>query len=101
MLAYREALERYAEGKTARNVEILAAATGEDPALVRDACWLAMRADARIDLASLLAFQAWAVAQGFVATAATPAQLWDSSFIAWADSVRRPRSPAPDTPSPR
>ncbi|MGH7713609.1 MAG: ABC transporter substrate-binding protein, partial [Gemmatimonadaceae bacterium] len=89
MLAYREAIDRYLEGKTERNVAILAAATGEEPALVRDACWAAMRADNRIDTTGMLHFQQWAHDRGLVPTLATVAQLWDSTFIAHADSVAR------------
>jgi NitT/TauT family transport system substrate-binding protein len=89
MLAYREAMGRYLEGKTERNVAILAAATGEDPAVVRNACWAAMRADSRIDTTGMLHFQHWAHERGLVPTLATVAQLWDSTFIAHADSVAR------------
>ncbi len=89
MLAYREAMTRYLEGKTERNVAIIAAATGEDPAVVRDACWAAMRGDSRIDTTAMLRFQQWAHERGLVPTLATVAQLWDSTFIAHADSVAR------------
>ncbi len=89
ILAYREAMGRYLEGKTERTVAILAAAMGEDPAVVRDACWAAMRADSRIDTSSMLRFQQWAHERGLVPTLATVAQLWDSTFIAHADSVAR------------
>lgn len=89
MLAYREAIELYSQGKTERNVAILAAATGEDPALLRKACWASMRPDSRIDAAAMMEFQKWTQARGLVPTLATVAQLWDSTFIAYADSVRR------------
>lgn len=89
MLAYREAIVRYLEGKTNRNVAILAAATGETPALVRNACWAAMRADSRIDTTGVLRFQQWTHERGLVPALATVAQLWDSTFIAYADSVAR------------
>jgi NitT/TauT family transport system substrate-binding protein len=89
MLAYREAIGRYSEGKTERNVAILAAATGESPALVRNACWAAMRADSRVDTTGMLRFQQWAHERGLVPTPATVAQLWDSTFLAHADSVAR------------
>lgn len=89
MLAYREAIARYSEGKTARNVAILASATGEEADLVRSACWAAMRPDSRIDTAGMMHFQRWAHERGLVPTLATMAQLWDSTFIAHADSVAR------------
>lgn len=89
MLAYREAIARYLEGKTPRNVDIVTAATGEAADLVRSACWASMRADSRIDTAGMMAFQQWAHERGLVPTLATVAQLWDSTFIAHADSVAR------------
>lgn len=89
MRAYRDAIALYLQGKTPRNVEIMAAATGETPELVRSACWAAMRADSRIDTMSLMNFQEWAHDRGFVPTRATLPQLWDSSFIAYADSMAR------------
>jgi ABC-type nitrate/sulfonate/bicarbonate transport system substrate-binding protein len=86
MIAYRQAIAQYLEGKTPRNVEILANSTGDTPELIRRSCWPAMRADGRIDMASVLEYQRWAKAQGYVETPATPAQIWDSSFVTYADS---------------
>jgi NitT/TauT family transport system substrate-binding protein len=92
MLAYREAVMRYLEGKTDRNIDILVRETGETPELLRQSCWLPMAADGRIKPSSFAMLQKWAVGAGLVETAATPAQFWDSSFVAYADSVfaRRP-----------
>lgn len=87
MVAYREAIGMYREGKTPRNIDILAKATGEEPDLVRASCWIAMRPDSRIDLASILEFQKWALAHGYVSTPASAAQVWDSSFVVWADTI--------------
>jgi len=89
MLAYREAIARYLEGKTPRNVDILTAATGEDRELVQNACWASMRPDSRIDTAAMMDFQKWAQGKGLVPNLATVAQLWDSTFLAHADSVAR------------
>ncbi len=89
MLAYREAIGRYLEGKTPRNVDILTAATGEVRELVQNACWASMRPDSRVDTAALTGFQKWAHGRGLVPNLATVAQLWDSTFIAHADSVAR------------
>jgi NitT/TauT family transport system substrate-binding protein len=89
MRAYREAIARYLEGKTPRNVEIIAKATGETPELVRNACWASMRPDSRIDTASMMDFQRWAQGKGLVPSLATVTQLWDSTFLAHADSAAR------------
>lgn len=87
MSAYREAIALYSQGKTRRNIAILASATGESPQLLEKACWASMREDSRIDTASLMAFQKWAHERGLVPTLATIAQLWDSTFIDQADSL--------------
>lgn len=89
MRAYREAIARYLEGKTDRNVEILAKATGEEPELLRKACWASMRPDSRIDTTAMMDFQRWARSQGLVPSLATMTQLWDSTFLAHADSAAR------------
>jgi NitT/TauT family transport system substrate-binding protein len=89
MMAYREAVARYLEGKTPRNVDILTAAIGEDRELVKNACWTSMRPDSRIDTAAMMDFQKWAQGRGLVTTLASVAQLWDSTFLAHADSVAR------------
>jgi ABC-type nitrate/sulfonate/bicarbonate transport system substrate-binding protein len=86
MIAYRQAVAQYLEGKTPRNVEILVSATRDTPELVQKSCWPAMRADGRIDMANVLEYQAWAESQGYVETPATPAQIWDSSFVTFSDS---------------
>ena len=92
MVAYRKGIKRYREGKTTRNLQILTKAMGEDPDLLKSSCWPTVRENSRINLRSLLTFQQWSKAQGFVPQAATPAQLWDSSFVAYADSVLNYRS---------
>jgi NitT/TauT family transport system substrate-binding protein len=87
MLAYRDAVRLYLQGKTDRNVAIISAAIGDTPEVIRSACWPAMRLDGRIDTASLRAFQDWAVRRGYLDSGIAVSQLWDSSFVAYADSV--------------
>ncbi len=57
--AWRAALARYNEGKTPRNLEILARATRLAPELLARACWPSMPADAALNLESLMAYQHW------------------------------------------
>jgi ABC-type nitrate/sulfonate/bicarbonate transport system substrate-binding protein len=97
MTAYRRGILRYNEGKTPRNVAIVSSSTGLDSAGVADACWPAVRADARLGIASIMDYQAWAVQRGFLRGAATADQLWDSSYVVATDSIvarfRAPTSP--------
>lgn len=81
MRAYRRGLARYAEGATDRNVDIIARATDEEPAVVRAACWLAMPTHARITWATIADFQRWANTEGFMERTVTESQAWDSTFV--------------------
>jgi NitT/TauT family transport system substrate-binding protein len=85
MRAYRRGLTRYLEGKSPRNVQILAEATGEEEAVVRNACWLSMPAHARIAWPTIVEFQQWAVTEGLMERTVTAAQAWDSSFVVATD----------------
>jgi len=87
VIAYRRAIARYLEGKTPANVDVIARVTGDTPELVRQSCWPSMRRNGRIDLASVLDFERWLQQKGVMPVPPTPAQLWDSSFVAYADSV--------------
>lgn len=84
MLAYLKAVQQYNEGKTDRNVEILAKYTKLDPALVKRMCWPTIKADGAVNLDSVLDFQKWAQSKGLVKTPVTAEQLYDPSFARYA-----------------
>jgi NitT/TauT family transport system substrate-binding protein len=81
MHAYLKAVRKYNEGKTARNLEILAQYTKLDKELLTAACWMAMRSDGWVNTQSLLEFQSWAAKKGLLDYSATENQLWDPRFI--------------------
>jgi len=81
MVAYLDAVARYSEGPTPRNVEIIAAVTGEKPELVKKACWPSQSSDGRLRLQDIEDEQRWALAHGYIKKAATAEQFWDSSFV--------------------
>lgn len=87
MAAYRRGVARFLEGKTAENIAVLAPIFGMTPEALAAACWPFMRADGRINLESLLEFQAWGVRRGHLDRALNAAELWDSSFVVAADSI--------------
>jgi NitT/TauT family transport system substrate-binding protein len=87
IVAYRRAIRKFLEGKTAENVALLAKETGDTPELVRQSCWTPLHPDGRIDLATVQDYQTWLKDKGLVPVAATPAQMWDSTFVVYADSV--------------
>ena len=87
MVAYFEAVQRYNQGKTDRNVEILAKYTRLDQELLRQACWVPMREDGQINLQSVLDFQVWALKKGFIDRTVTEDEFWDPSFVEHANQV--------------
>jgi hypothetical protein len=90
MRAYRRGIERYNDGKTDRNVAIIAKATGEEPEVIRSACWVAFQKDSRINWASIDAFQAFAGTEGQLERPVPQAQAWDSTFLVASDGVALP-----------
>jgi NitT/TauT family transport system substrate-binding protein len=93
MTAYLKALRQYKEGKTERNVEIVAKHTELDPALLKQACWPSIHADGQINVQSVLDFQAWAAEKGFLDSPITADQFWDPSFIEQANEDLGDASP--------
>jgi NitT/TauT family transport system substrate-binding protein len=90
LVAYLKGVRKFNEGKTDRNVEIIAQHTKLEPELVRRLCWTAIHNDGRINVDALLSFQAWGVAKGLVAQPVTAEQLWDPEFAAYADKQLGP-----------
>lgn len=81
MVAYLKAVAFYNQGKTDRNVEIIAKYTQLTPEEVKAACWMSMRSDGSVDLAGMAGFQDWAIAKGLMDTRVSNEQLWDPQFI--------------------
>jgi NitT/TauT family transport system substrate-binding protein len=86
MTAYLKAVRQYNQGKTERNLDIVAKHTGLDRELLRQACWPVIRDDGRINVQSLLDFQSWAQKKGLVDAPVTPDQLWETSFVEQANA---------------
>lgn len=81
LAAYLKGIIQYNEGKTARNLEIMAEATSESVELLEVACWIAIPLDGRIDFSSVEAFQQWSIEQEQLDAAITEEQFWDSSVL--------------------
>ena len=81
LAAYLKGIHQYNEGKTDRNLEILAEATGEDTDLLKESCWPSIREDGAIDFAGVDGFQQWSVEQGQLDAAVTEEQFWDPSLL--------------------
>ena len=87
MVAYLKAVRQYNQGKTDRNLDIIAKYTQLDRALLGQACWQFIRNDGHIDIPSLVHFQAWAVKNKSLEAAIPPEVFWDQRFIDYANQV--------------
>ena len=87
MSAYLKAVRQLNQGKTKRNLEILAEQTGLEQAFLEEACWPTIRNDGSINSASVLDFQDWASRSGLVEEPITEAQFWDFSFVEYANEL--------------
>jgi NitT/TauT family transport system substrate-binding protein len=81
MAAYLQGVRQYNEGATDRNVEILAEPLQLNPDLLRQMCWLPIRADGSINTQNVLDFEEWAVARGYLDASVAPEAFWDGRFI--------------------
>jgi len=87
MIAYLKGVRQYNQGKTDRNVEILAKYTQMTPEEVKQSCWIAIRNDGKIDPAVMTGFQDWATARGFQVGLVPPEKLLDMSFVEYANQA--------------
>ena len=84
MVAYLHAVQQYNEGKTDRNVEIMAKYIQLDPELIREMCWPALRDDGHLNVESVLDFQNWAIEKKFMEQPVTAEQFWNGRFVEYA-----------------
>jgi NitT/TauT family transport system substrate-binding protein len=87
MVAYQQAVRQYNQGKTDRNVALLAEHTGLDPALITELCWPAASDHGRIFIDGILDFQAWAFDRGLLDQIVPVEQFWDPRFVAYANEM--------------
>jgi NitT/TauT family transport system substrate-binding protein len=87
MVAYLRGVRQYNEGKTKRNLEILAESSGLDEELLQAACWFYIYDDGHVNVQSLLDFQEWAVGKGYLDSVVPEEQFYDPSFIDYANQA--------------
>ena len=87
MVGYFKGVHQYNQGKTDRNLEIIAKYTRLDKPLLEKACWPQFRNDGRMNIQSIKDFQDWAVAKGYLDRALPEEAFMDSSFIEYANQV--------------
>lgn len=79
--AYLQGIAQFKEGKTPRNIEILAAATKLEPALLARVCWPSFADNGQSDAELLSRYSEWATEQGMVDRALRPEELYEPRFI--------------------
>ena len=85
LTAYLQAIRQYNQGKTDRNLEILAKYTKLPTDLLQQLCWPSMHDDGSTDLTGLMEFQQWAVDKGLLSKVAGEDVIWDPRFTAAAN----------------
>lgn len=81
MVAYLKAVRQYQQGKTDRNIEIVAKFTQLEPDLLKEMCWPAIQTSGEVNIESVLDFQQWAISAGYQETALTAEQIYDPRFV--------------------
>lgn len=81
LMGYLEAVHQYNQGKTERNVAILAEQTELDPDVVRRACWVPVRDDCTMIVESIVEYEKWAVEQKLLDQVVPAEKFWDPSLL--------------------
>ncbi len=81
LAAYLRGLQKYNEGKTDENLQVLVEATGEDISLLKDSCWIPIRASGEIDFSAVQTFQNWSIQMKQLDGPVTEEQFWDPTLL--------------------
>jgi NitT/TauT family transport system substrate-binding protein len=81
MAAYLRGVRQYNLGKIRENVAIVAAALETPAEEIERACWIAIREDGRIDMATVAALADWARANGRLDAPLDHAAVWEPRFV--------------------
>ena len=81
MRAYLRGVRRFNEGKTPRNLAILARHTRLPEDLIRRSCWGSIANDGRIDPRAVQPFLDWALERDYLDGEIAVAQWWNPAFV--------------------
>jgi NitT/TauT family transport system substrate-binding protein len=87
MVAYLKGIRQYNQGKTARNLQILAKHTRLKEDLLKKACWSQVSNDGRVNVQSVNDFQNWAKAKGYLDELVPRENFVDSRFLDYANKI--------------
>lgn len=80
MRAYLKAIAQLDEGKTERNVKVLAEATRLDPDILRRICWPSFDKRGQVDASAIGDYSQWAVGRGLADRSLSPEEFWAPRF---------------------
>lgn len=89
LVAYLKAVRQYSQGKTERNIDIIAKHIDLDRDFVKRMCWPPIRQTGQVNTDSVLDFQAWAKERGLAEGTLTTDQIWEPRFLDYALKVVR------------
>jgi NitT/TauT family transport system substrate-binding protein len=81
MIAYLKAVRQYNEGTTERNVEIMAPIFNTAPEVLQTTCWPSIHPAGEVNIDSLVGYQEWAQASGYLDAVVPADEFWDGRFI--------------------
>jgi NitT/TauT family transport system substrate-binding protein len=93
MVAYLKGVHQYNEGKTGRNLEILANYTHLDRELLNRTCWWPIAADGHVPEKPVQEYADWMYANRKITRQVNADQLIDMSFVTYANSIRQNGKP--------
>lgn len=91
MVAFRKAMRQYELGKTPRNLEIVARATGLPVDELQEMCWPVFRKDGRVRTEGFMEYQAWLQSRELIDRILPASELVDERFVEHANAVVTPR----------
>lgn len=81
MAAYLKGVERYLEGPTEANIEIISENTQLEPGLLQNICWVSINPTGEVLVDGVLDFQDFAVERGYLEEVVPADEFYDGSFI--------------------
>lgn len=81
LVAYLKAVKQFNQGKTDRNVEIIANYTKLSPEDIKVSCWTNFKADGLIDTEYFQKYQDWALSKGLINGEIQLDQIWTSKYL--------------------
>ena len=81
MRAYLRGVRQYNEGKTDRNVLILARSTQLPAEMIRRACWAAIHTDGRVRPEAIEGYLDWSLRVGYLDAEVPVSLWWNSSYV--------------------